>query len=142
MVMGAVAVVIGGLVVVLGGGGVGLLAVFAPDLVQEYTGLDMGGGGGSDIPDAPELVPDTEANQRDLHVLRSSLESLKGRVKKACKAKPGETTAATVVVDGQGTVLGARGTGRFEACMGKALTGRTLERTESRTVRLTYDFLW
>ena len=104
--------------------------------------MDLMGAGGSDLPDAPELVPDTEANQRDLHVLRSSLESLKGRVKKVCKAKPGDTTAATVVVDGQGTVLGARGTGRFDTCMGKALTGRTLERTESRTVRLTYDFLW
>ena len=142
MVMGAVALVLGGLVVVLGGGGVGLLAVFAPDLVQEYTGLELGGSGGSDLPDAPELVPDTKANQRDLHVLRSSLESQKGRVKKACKAKPGETAAATVVVDGEGTVLGARGTDRFAACLAKALTGRTLERTESRTVRLTYDYLW
>jgi hypothetical protein len=137
-------VVLGGSVVVLGGGGVGLLAFFAPDLVEEYTGLNL-----EDekdrvppLPDAPELVADTKANERDLHVLRSSLEQYQSRVRKACKAKRGEKAAVTVVVDGSGTVLGATSTKRFRACAAKALTGRTLERAESRTVQLTYNFVW
>ena len=64
------------------------------------------------------------------------------KVRKACKAKRGETAAVTVVIDGTGAVLGATSTERFGACASKVLTGRTLERVESRTVRVTYDFVW
>ncbi len=136
-------VVVGGGAVLLAGSGFGILAYLQPALVEEYTGLDLPGSDGpAALPDAPELVADTKANERDLHVVRASLEQYRSKVRKVCKAERGETAAVTVVVDGSGTVLGATSTQRFGSCAAKVLTGRTLERVASRTVRVTYDFVW
>jgi len=137
-------VVVGGGVVLLGGGSVALLAWAKPDLFDgvPFFDSDKPSTDPQPLPDAPELVPDSKASERDLHVVRKSLEDHKRSVKKACGAKGGDKAAVTVVVDGSGAILGAEGKGELGTCAASALTGKSLERTEDRTVRVSYSFVW
>ncbi len=145
-----VVVVLGGGVALLGGGGIALWAYLNPDTVASITGnetpgKDTPGKGGSEaveMPDAPELVPDSKANERDLHVVRKSLEKLKGVVRKACKAEGDDKVELILAVDGTGKVLAVQGDGPHGTCAAKALTGKTLDRAEKRTVRVSYSYVW
>ncbi len=145
-----VVVVLGGGVALLGGGDIALWAYLNPDTVASITGnetpgKDTPGKGGSEaveMPDAPELVPDSKANERDLHVVRKSLEKLKGVVRKACKAEGDDKVELILAVDGTGKVLAVQGDGPHGTCAAKALTGKTLDRAEKRTVRVSYSYVW
>ena len=139
----AVAVVVGGGLALVGGGGVAILAWARPDLVEQASDLVHGEEGAPEgLPEAPELVPDSKASERDLSEVRKSLQGERKRLKKVCKAKPGDTAAVTVVVDGTGSVLGAEGSGPQGPCAAEALVGRTLDRAQDRTVKVSFQYMW
>ena len=136
-------VFVGGGLVLAAGGVVALLMWLQPG----WFGDDPGSTDGTEVvaeamPDAPVLVPDSKANERDLHVVRKSLDSHKRTLKKACGVSGGQQAEITFAVDGTGTVLGAEGDGQLALCVAEALVGMHLERTENRTVKLTYAFVW
>jgi len=139
--LAAVVLIGGGLAA---GGGLALLMWAKPELVETARELVSGkkARGASRLPDAPLLVPDSKASERDLHVVRKSLEKQKRGIKKACAVGGGAQVEVTFVVDGSGEVLGARGKGAQGSCVADALVGRTLERNADRTVRVSYAFVW
>jgi len=139
----AAAVIMGGGIVVIGGGSFAAIAWLQPDLVSGVTG-------GKDDPkptpkpvlDAPELLPDSKSNERDLAAIRGSLDRQRGPIRKACKPKKGASVQLKVVVDGPGTVVGVTAKGKLGKCVSEQLTGATLSRTGDRTVQVTYPLMW
>ena len=136
-----VALVVGGGTVVLGGGGVAAIALSRPDLLdsaKEQVGL-----GPEPLPEAPALVADSPAAQRDLQGIQSSLDAQRSSLRDACGLKKGFSVEVTVVVDGAGQVLGAEaGKSKAAQCVADALRGTTVSRAGSDTVSVTYPMRW
>ncbi len=128
--------------VVLGGGGIAVVAMMKPGLVDDALKLAGVSEGAVEVPDAPELVPNSKAAERDLDAIRSSLEDKRAPLKKACKPKAGAALEITLVLDGAGTVLGATAGGELGECVARTLTGQTLKRAQDSTVKVTLPLVW